>query len=164
LGRLRLVPLSLLEDGEEHWRATFHWGPRGERHHRSFHVVGKMSWQFESIQVTSEAKVIPAVIETGPIDDRRMVGGDNLAGFVGETIRQLSVVSWFSQVDDTVEVMFREMTTIEGDIARIDGKRIGDQIPSTWEMTLSWWELGQLHKVEFLSTGPLVIAEEVMTN
>jgi hypothetical protein len=44
LGRLRLVPKGILEDGEEHWLATFHWGPRGGRHHRAFRVIGHMSW------------------------------------------------------------------------------------------------------------------------
>jgi hypothetical protein len=48
LARLRLVPLYLLEDGEQHWKGTFHWGPRGGRHRRTVHLVGKVSWQFES--------------------------------------------------------------------------------------------------------------------
>jgi hypothetical protein len=48
LAQLRLVPTYLREDGEEHWKGTFRWGPRGGRHCRTVHLVGKMSWQFES--------------------------------------------------------------------------------------------------------------------
>jgi len=50
LAKLRLVPMSLLEGGEEHWKGTFHFGPKGGRQHRTFHLVGKTGWQFESIR------------------------------------------------------------------------------------------------------------------
>ena len=50
LAKLRLVPVYLLEGGEEHWKGTFHFGPKGGRQHRTFHLVGKTGWQFESIR------------------------------------------------------------------------------------------------------------------
>jgi hypothetical protein len=48
LATLRLVPMELRENGEEHWKGTFRFGRKGGRQRRTVHLVGKMSWQFES--------------------------------------------------------------------------------------------------------------------
>lgn len=48
LAQLRLIPMYLCENGEEHCKGTFRWGPKGGRQRRTVHLVGRMSWQFES--------------------------------------------------------------------------------------------------------------------
>ena len=46
LGRLRLLPLCAKEDGEEHWKGTFRWGPSGERKQRTVRLVGEPTFEF----------------------------------------------------------------------------------------------------------------------
>lgn len=164
LARLRLVPLDLLANGEQHWRGTFSWGPMGGREHRTFRVIGKMSFEFMSMvdlaRMTAKAKAIWGVsgtVTTG--NDLPLIVGERLPSFVSSRVGRPLAANWFSQANDQVEITYRDTATQEDPAARIDATRTSDPIGDTWAVTLGWYEGRRLQKIRFVAAGPLTIDE-----